>query len=263
MGYCIVILNPESGIWNLVHLHDFGTKSMSDMKIYDLDHTDLTSLVYKRVKNLIVTKVLPAGQKIVQDELSRQLGVSRTPLIKALQRLEAEFLVESIPRRGIFVKDISAEELIDAFECREALESVSARRAATRITDAQITQLRAIFIPLQNQEGQFDSVQYVDADMQFHKLIGEISGNRIIARLEILGNLERITQLRINRLPEETLEEHLAIIEALAMRDPDEAERLMHAHLRRTRDSVARDAESRAPHGEETAQVSLESAVKQ
>jgi len=236
---------------------------VSGTKTIDLGHTDLASLVYKRVKNLILSKELRAGQKIVQEELAGQLGVSRTPLIKALQRLEAEFLVESLPRRGMFVKEISAEELIDAFECREALEGVSARRAATRITDAEIAELRALFTPFQGQEGQIDVAQYVDADIQFHKLISEISGNRIIAHLEILGNVHRTTVLHIKRLPEETLEEHLAIIEALERRDAADAERLMHAHLRRTRDSVALAAQSRVLNGDETVHVSLEPAVSQ
>lgn len=236
---------------------------MSDTKIIDLGHTDLASLVYERVKNLILSNELSPGQKIVQEELASQLGVSRTPLTKALQRLEAEFLVESIPRRGMFVKEISAEELIDSFECREALEGVSARRAATRITDAEIAELHALFTPFQGQGAQIHPAQYVDADIQFHKQINEISGNRIIARLEILGNVHRITVLHIKRLPEDTLEEHLAIIEALERRDADDAEQLMRDHLRRTRDSVALAAESGVAHGDATAHESLEPAVSE
>jgi DNA-binding GntR family transcriptional regulator len=177
------------------HAQPTAVRIVSEMKTIDLGHTDLASLVYKRVKNLILKKELRPGQKIVQEELASQLGVSRTPLIKAIQRLEAEFLVESIPRRGMFVKEISAEELIDAFECREALEGVSARRAATVITDAEISRLHALFTPFQGREGQIDPAQYVDADIQFHKLINDISGNQIIARLEILGNIHRTTVL--------------------------------------------------------------------
>ncbi len=122
---------------------------MSDMQIVDLGHTNLASLIYSQVKKLILSKELRPGEKIVQDRLAGQLGVSRTPLIKALQMLEAEFLVESIPRRGMFVKEISTKELIDAFECREVLEGAAARLAAKRITDTEVGKLQTLFAPFQ------------------------------------------------------------------------------------------------------------------
>lgn len=219
---------------------------MSDAQIVDLGHTDLANLIYSKVKKLILSKELRPGEKIVQDRLATQLGVSRTPLIKALQMLEAEFLVESIPRRGMFVKEINAKELIDAFECREVLEGVAVRLAAKRITDAEIAKLRALFAPFQGGDGQIDREEYVHADLQFHSLINEISGNQIIARLESLGSIHLMTVNPLTRKPEETLDEHLAIIDALARRDEIDAERLMRQHLRRTRDQIEDDSVSRA-----------------
>ena len=82
------------------------------------------------IKEMIENRLLMPGQKIPQEKLAADLGISRTPLISALKFLEQEKLVETKPRRGFFVRLFTIEEMISIFEIREVLEGLSARRAA-------------------------------------------------------------------------------------------------------------------------------------
>ncbi|MCF8362670.1 MAG: GntR family transcriptional regulator, partial [Prolixibacteraceae bacterium] len=77
-----------------------------------IEYYDLSLQVYKRIKDMILNDEIPAGEKIVQEKLAAELGVSRMPLHKAFQMLENEMLVESVPRRGYFVRKFDPQEII-------------------------------------------------------------------------------------------------------------------------------------------------------
>jgi len=135
-----------------------------------IEHSELSQPVYQRLKEMIVNGSLLPGQKLKQEKLAAELGVSRTPLLKALQSLEHEMLVESIPRRGMFVKEISAQEIIDVYDCREAVESMALRLAIERATDAEILKMKKIFEPFSDTD-KIDVKKYQKADENFHDLI--------------------------------------------------------------------------------------------
>ncbi len=97
----------------------------------EIEYQDLSYEVYKRLKAMILANEFEPGQKLKQEEIATMLGVSRMPLHKAFQILENEMLVENLPRRGFYVTKIDINQLIDAFECREALEGVAVRRATS------------------------------------------------------------------------------------------------------------------------------------
>lgn len=196
-----------------------------------MKHIELVDRVYEEVKQMIFDQKLVPGQKIVQEKIAEDLGVSRSPLLKALQRLENEFLVESIPRRGMIVKQMSLKELIDIFECRAVLEGLSARLAAQTITIKQIASLKNCFKPFLNSSS-INNLEYAKADRFFHDLIMKCSGNDVILRLELLTNVHlKAFQAGLFREPKETLPEHLAIIEALEQRNGVLAEKLMRNHI--------------------------------
>jgi DNA-binding GntR family transcriptional regulator len=204
-----------------------------------IEHVDLGLRVYDALKGMILSGELAPGQRITQMKLAEEIGVSRTPLLKALQILEHELLVESIPRRGMFVKEMKHEEIIDAFDCREGLEGIAARLAAERITDSQLRKLEKLFAPFKDQSD-ISVKDYGRADQQFHKLLIQFSGNHILPRIEMIGNIHIISYNRgLIRPPKETLSEHYAIISAIASHDSDLAERHARAHLRKSRDLLA------------------------
>jgi len=204
-----------------------------------IEHVDLSLRVYDAIKAMILSGELAPGQKITQMKLAEEIGVSRTPLLKALQVLEHELLVECIPRRGMFVKEMKPEEIIDAFDCREGLEGIAARLTAERITECQLRRLEKLFAPFVDQSD-ISLKDYGRADQQFHKLLIQFSGNHILPRIEMVGNIHIISYNRgLIRPPQETLSEHYAIIDAIANHDSDLAEQHARSHLHKSRNQLA------------------------
>ncbi len=212
-----------------------------------IEHVDLSRRVYGRLKEMILSGELNPGEKIVQEKLAQAIGVSRTPLLKALQMLEHEMLVESIPRRGIHVKEMDDSEIIDAFDCREGLEGIAVRLTAERATDREIQELRALFEPFRNMR-EIPIGRYQKNDQRFHGALITLSSNAIIKRIEVVGNIHIISYNRgLIRGPEETLAEHFAILDAIEERNGALAEERLREHLHLSRDRVLAAIEKGQP----------------
>jgi len=206
---------------------------------YIIDYQDLSYKAYEQIKAMILTGEIKPGEKLIQELIASQLGISRMPLHKAFQMLENDMLVENQPRRGIYVREINLAEIADAFECREAIEGVAGKRAAERITVKDIELLNGFFKPFRSDPLNADLLKYQDADRNFHNMIIRISGNRILARMEMLSNILSNTYRKgLIRPPVETLPEHLEIIDALANHDGELAERLLKKHFALSRQVV-------------------------
>jgi len=198
----------------------------------ELSANELKTLAYKKVKEMIISQQLLPGQKIVQDKLAATLGISRTPLRGALQMLEAEHLIKSIPRRGVVVQEISDERIIEIYDCRIALEGMAVKSFAERATTAQINKLQRFFRAYRDSDKKIDHKSYQAEDTKFHDFLIASSGNDFLKQLFQQGNLlVAISQIGLIREPEETLNEHFAIIQAISDKNPDQAERLIKEHL--------------------------------
>ena len=215
-----------------------------------LKYNDLSYQAYKSIKAMILTDKLHPGQKIIQEKLADELGISRMPLHKAFQMLENELLVEHVPRRGIFVKNVDLNEIADAFECREAIEGLAARRAAQVITPSEIQFLYDLFSPFSSDPTNADLIKYEEADYTFHNTLIRISGNRILEKMEMLGNVITQTYQRgLIRGPVETYQEHMDIIDALANNDGIKAERLLKNHFSKSRAKILERIEEQKSEG--------------
>jgi DNA-binding GntR family transcriptional regulator len=200
----------------------------------EIQFQDLSYEVYKRLKTMILTNELMPGEQLKQEHIAARLGISRMPLHKAFQMLENEMLVENLPRRGFFVTRIDHKQLIDAFECREALEGVAVRRATQSITKNELSFLKSLFKPFIGKSN-IDHKKYIEADQDFHNSILKISGNEILKRFEAISNIIfRTYRGGLIRPPEETVKEHLAVIDAMEKRDGELAERLIREHSRKS-----------------------------
>ena len=206
------------------------------MKNLDIDYENLDQKVYQELKDLIESRQLLPGQKIPQEKIARELGISRTPLISALKFLEHEKLVEVKPRRGFFVRLFSIEEMIAIFEIREVLEGLSARRAAQSITGNNAEVLRTIFKDFAGQRDITDLQAYSRADKHFHTFIAQIGSGEFLSTILQTLNIvslayQNITSEGLIRDPNETIKDHLMIVDAICNHDPEAAERLMREHL--------------------------------
>ena len=204
-----------------------------------ISHSDLSKPIYDKIKSMILTNELKAGQKLIQEKLAAELGVSRTPLNKALQLLEFEMLVESIPRKGVYVKKIDMKEMLDVFDCREGLEAVAARLAASKHDPLIAVRLKNIFTPFINKKG-ISIDEYRLADEEFHYELIKSAGNPVLSRLYFFDNMaDKIIKLGLVRPPEETLIEHLKIIDAISRNEPEVSAYEAMMHVRKSRDLIA------------------------
>ena len=206
------------------------------MRNLAINYENLDQQVYQVVKQMIEERVLLPGTKIHQEKLAKELGISRTPLVSALKFLEHEKLIESKPRRGYFVRLFELEEMVSIFEIREVLEGLSARRAALEISENEEKKLRSIFAPFEGVEDIKDYQAYSKADREFHNFIAEISSREFLASILQTFNIISLayqypTQEGLVRTPNQTIKEHLNIVDAICDRDPVTAERLMREHM--------------------------------
>jgi DNA-binding GntR family transcriptional regulator len=204
-----------------------------------INYENLDQKVYHEVKKLIEDRKLLPGEKIPQEKLAKELGISRTPLISALKFLEHEKLVEVKPRRGFFVRLFTIDEMVSIFEIREVLEGLSARRAAKHITSNNATTLHQIFKDFLDVDNITDYQAYAKADKKFHTFISEIGGKEFLTTILQTLNIitlayQNITTEGLIREPNETIQDHLKIIEAICNHDSEMAEHLMREHLRTT-----------------------------
>ena len=176
------------------------------------------------------------GDKISVEELSRELGVSRTPLWGAINRLEAEGIVEVVPRLGVYLIDYDPQRMLDIYLVREALEGIAARTLAAKITDAQIATLAASIEAQRKylRAGQHD--KYYFATLEFHEMIISFAGNPTLEKI-LASIYAQVRAMRAQRkyapthLPQ-SCEDHEILLNAFRKRDADLAERAARAHLR-------------------------------
>ena len=202
-------------------------------------HENLDQKVYSILKDMIMDRMLLPGQKIPQEKLARDLGISRTPLIGALKFLEQDKLVESVPRRGFFVRLFSKEEMVYIFELREVLEGLAARRAAAKITDSQILELDSFFKHYAGQTNISDYKEYAREDRRFHGFVINVDAKEFLKSILLTTNIISFSYQVLHteglvRPPNETIYEHLAVIEAIKERDSEAAEELMRQHFKKS-----------------------------
>lgn len=200
--------------------------------------------VYARLKRRIINGKLPLGAKLTEDRLAAELGVSRTPIREALNRLAQDGLVTIIPYRGAFVTTLSEENVRDLFEIREGLEGMAARLAVERMTAETLARLRWHL-----EEGMAASrrngyVEYSHADREFHETLAQASGNRQLAQaLQALADRIHLFRRRSVTLPgraEKSFREHMKVIQALTRRNPDLAEARIRKHIQNVKADLLR-----------------------
>jgi DNA-binding GntR family transcriptional regulator len=144
-----------------------------------IEQENLDHRVYKTLKSMVLEQKLVPETKIYQDKLAQELGISRTPLVGALKKLEQERLITAIPRRGFYVRRFSKQEMIHIFELREVLEGLAARRASVQISEVQIQRLQSFFKGLKISDDLKSLKKYADEDRRFHNFLLEIGGDEL------------------------------------------------------------------------------------
>jgi DNA-binding GntR family transcriptional regulator len=194
------------------------------------------ALTEKQLREAITRGDVVPGQRLVEADLMQMYGVTRGSVRLALDALIAEGLVERVPNRGARVRRVTAEEAVAITECRMALESLIARKAAERATDRQIATLRAHGLRMAQAVEDADLPKYSSLIGQLYGLVHDMGRQQaaadLVARLQAqLVRHQFQLSLRPGR-PQQSLRELLALIEAIADRSPDRAEAATVDHFR-------------------------------
>lgn len=197
-----------------------------------------------RLREAIVNGHLQPNERLIESDLARSLGVSRTVVRAALSRLEHEGLVEHEAHRGSRVRLVEVAEAVEILEARSVLEGLAARLAAQRATPQDVERLETILAEMKRLREAGDLLAVSDENAKLHGRLVEISGHRTARRLVGTLNSQMVRfQYRTILLPgrsDRSAAEHAAIVAAVGKGDADGAEDAMRAHLSHVADALRR-----------------------
>ena len=202
----------------------------------------LSEQAYNQLRSMIVQLTFAPGDVLREDDLREQLGIGRTPIREAIQRLEREHFVNVVPRQGIFVTGIEVDELGLLFETRSVLEPYAARLAALRGGDHDWDAMEEV---LSRTASATDGAELLAIDRRCHEIMWQAAANRfLIDTLDMLyAQSDRLWHLYLADVadPEHAVQEHTAILNALRSGDSDIAASLVDDHVA-SFDAQIRDA---------------------
>lgn len=193
---------------------------------------------YTQLKQEIRLNRMPPGFQAPEPEIALRLGMSRTPVREALIRLEAEGLVELIPRRGARVLPIQYDDMREIYEILTSLEpDAAANLAARHPTAEELAPLSEATDRMEQALAEGDLDAWAEADDQFHIHLLELQGNRrlreFVGALYDQAHRARIVTLRLREPPVRSTREHREILDALLAGDSGGARRVFRQHRRR------------------------------
>ncbi|HEY3898553.1 MAG TPA: GntR family transcriptional regulator [Chthoniobacter sp.] len=208
----------------------------------------LRDQAYKHIHGKLLAGDLPAGQVLSEHSLAREIGISRTPVREAIQRLEQEGVLEQVPRFGTIVRRPERRDLEDLYELREALEPYAVAQAANRLDEADLitlgrlcdeigalaTGLKKARRPVLDAD---EMRRLLSADLCFHMVLLRASGNRRL--IKIIADSQMLTRIFGTPRQEHSLAVverihrfHSDILDSVKLRRGERARQLMSAHIR-------------------------------
>jgi DNA-binding GntR family transcriptional regulator len=218
-----------------------------DSSVNRIKKLNLGDQVCQVLKQMIANHRFVPGSHLNVEKLTRDLGVSRTPVWEAIRRLEQEGFVRNEPKKGVRILELTPETAMELYAVREALEALAVRSAVgtmgKEILDGMARCLR-------RQKGVIrkkDLVGYSELDFEFHGAIYGSCGNRTLQDLlETLKNRSRPIGFHITPLLPRLYQDHVAILEALREGDADRAEKAIRDHNRTILEKIKEDMSSGA-----------------
>lgn len=210
-----------------------------------IDRQGLASAVTVRLRDMIIEGTLPPGTRLNERVLCEQLMVSRTPLREAFKVLAGEGLIELLPNRGAQVAELSVADIEQTFEVLGALEALSGQLACERISDAEITEIRALHYEMQAAHARRDLATYYKINHDIHDRINAGARNAVLTSTYLQLNA-RIQNLRFRSNFNQdkwdaAMKEHGLMLEALERRDGPALRAILERHLHSKRFTVVSD----------------------
>ena len=208
---------------------------MKDISLKMDEYLPLRDVVFKTLRDAIVTGDLEPGERLMEIKLAEKLGVSRTPIREAIRKLELEGLVNMTPRKGAVVAEISENDLRNVLEVRRVLEKLAVKLACQKISKAEIDELRENLKFFKGALKQKDANEIAKIDVEFHDIIYKATRNDRL--IQILYNLrEQMYRYRLEYVKDQdtrktVVKDHETLIESIAVGNIKVAEETIIAHI--------------------------------
>jgi DNA-binding GntR family transcriptional regulator len=202
----------------------------------------VNQLAYERLSALIFAGAVGPGERLDERLLAQRMGISRTPLREAIGQLASDGIVEHRSYQGNFVRTFTRKQVHDLYEVRKELEGLAVRLAAPNLHGDGIEELSDIVTRCRTALSDNDIEAFEQTDRDFHAVIVRRSNNETL--MDSLGRLNLHVQLvrhlanSAPDLPEHTMHEREAILDAFKRDDPDAAAEIMRAHIQGVQDAV-------------------------
>jgi len=207
------------------------------MDKFKIDNNTLSELAYKKIKELIIENVLKPGDKISQEKVANDLGMSKIPLIQALALLSKEGLIQKLPRKGFFVKNFSKEELNDIFVVRSVFEMLGVAALIDELTTETEDKLKEFLRGFEYYYNQKKTKEAYDLDVRFHYFLIESSKNKIIINLTEELNILLLCFTKGWVLDWNiSIKQHNEIINSILIKDKNKAEFAIRNHINTLRE---------------------------
>jgi len=196
--------------------------------------------IYMAIKEAIQSNAFPPGFRLIERDLAKQFGTSRTPVRSAINRLTVEGYIDQSQYKGAIVKRLSSQDIERLLEVREALEGMACRLAAEYVTDEDKTQLQNIINDMYDAVEQNDFLRYYGLSGELHTKFMECCNNPYLFDLAQRVNIQTTRfQFRIILVPgriKKAVQEHKEIVEKVINGDGVGAEECMRKHIRIVKD---------------------------
>lgn len=200
------------------------SKTRHPLDNIQIEHRTIRSSVTDRLRALILNRKLKPGERLMQDELAAQLGVSRTPIREALHQLAAEGLVTFSPYRGAYVPKPTVTDLEAIYSVRIALEGYAGYLAAQYITDEEVEQLEAVLRQMEDRLAQRDLQKLMELNRRFNTTLFAASRQPRLSDLAVeymhMADAYRRLHLSVENLATQVIAEHRDMLNALRQHDP-------------------------------------------
>lgn len=204
-------------------------------------HGMLRFTVYNRLRDDILNHVYKKGEALTESKITKDLGVSRTPVRESFVQLQLDGLVEATPNKGVIVRGLSIMDTQDMYDIRAYIEGIATKRACENITTEKLAVLREAIRNVEEFTRQKDYQGFQKADYEFHDAIVKSSNSRIFENMLITmiqyTRIARVKSLSLSGRAQEALGEHKAIYDAIESGNADKAKELMERHIRNAKES--------------------------
>ena len=205
----------------------------------------MSNQVYTILKDMIAIQRFGPGVRINVEQIAKEVGASRTPVWEAVHRLMQEGLLENVPNRGVFMASLTPVMAIELYTVREVLEGLAAKLAISNTDDKLIKKMTKCLEEQHKVVEKDDAIGYSRLDYDFHALVYEASGNKILQEmLQAVKNKMRPIAMHLDPVISSLYDDHLKIVEAFRLRDQEKAEAAFRSHNLKMIEQIRRSMET-------------------